>query len=166
MSFSLLLTIGLTLVFVASAAGLTARSRSARPLVMGLGMAAVPVGLFLTGVTDLTLNGIASLVDWFGRTEFTNLTAWGLGLALGGLALAVGGSFLPKATKSVEAPQQPQVSPKAAPQQGAPGTPQVSPGSAKGAAKPQQTGSQPAAQKGLDPEDAEIEALLRKRGIM
>lgn len=161
MSFPLLLTIGLTIVFAAGAAGFTARSRSARPLVMGIGLAAIPVGLFLTGVTDLTINGIASLVAWFQRTEFTTLTAWGIGLAVGGLALAIGGSFLPKASRAAatpSAPQQPAVPGQAQRQVAAPPAP--------AAAQAQPRPKQAPAQKGLDPEDAEIEAMLRKRGIM
>ncbi|AQP46646.1 hypothetical protein BW730_02940 [Tessaracoccus aquimaris] len=171
MPISLIITVGLSIVIVAIAAGLMARHRSVRALVMGIGLGAIPVGLYLTGVTDLTINGIRSLVDWFQRTPFTNLTAWGLGLAIGGLVLFVIGTFLPKGQKRVAQPEQPKAVPTkgdAAPKpsiaagKSAPAAP-ASP-AATAQAKP--AGKAQPQQKGLDAEDAEIEALLRKRGIM
>ena len=160
MPLTLIFTIGLSLLIAAVAAGLTARSRRARPAVMGAGLIAAIVGLYLTGVTQLAENGVQSLIDWFQRTPFTTVTAWGLGLAVGGLVLFVVGSFLSKTPK---APREPRAT-----------TPQV-PGSSRPQVNttrtaaptqaPQQRAPKPA-QKGLDAEDAEIEALLRKRGIM
>ncbi len=170
MPTSLIITVGLSIVILAIAAGLMARHRSVRALVMGIGLGAIPVGLYLTGVTDLTINGIRSLVDWFQRTPFTNLTAWGLGLAAGGLVLFVIGTFLPKGRKPVAQPEQPKAVPTkgdAAPKPSiAAGrtTPAAPAPAAAAQAKPAGT-AQPQ-QKGLDAEDAEIEALLRKRGIM
>lgn len=181
---SLILTVAVSIVILAIGAGLMARHRSARALVISIGLAAIPVGLLLTGVTDLTLNGIRSLIDWFQRTPFTDLTAWGLGLSLGGLAVFVIGLFLPR-PKPVERGAQPaQVEPSArqrraaARQQAQPAVgqgakPPAAPAaqgkpaapSAPAAAQPAKP-AQPQQQKGLDPEDAEIEALLKKRGIM
>lgn len=175
---SLILTVAVSIVILAIGAGLMARHRSARALVISIGLAAIPVGLLLTGVTDLTLNGIRSLIDWFQRTPFTDLTAWGLGLSLGGLAVFVIGLFLPK-PKPVERGAQPaQVEPSArqrraaARQQTQPSVGQGAEPQTQPAPQPQPkapAAGQPAAQqkqKGLDPEDAEIEALLKKRGIM
>lgn len=157
MPVALLLTIGLTIVILAVAAGVTARVRRARPAVLGVGLALIPVGLYLTGVTQLTANGVKSLIDWFARTPFTTATAWGIGLAIAGIVVFVAGNLMPKH----EPAPRPAAQPKAAP--GKPAQPQVTgaaPTKATPAAKPA-----PAA-KGVDPEDAEIEALLRKRGIM
>ena len=152
MPVTLLMTIGLTIVILAVAAGLTARSHRARPAVMGVGLALIPVGLYLTGVTQLAADGVQALIDWLMRTPWTTTTSWGLGLFLGGILLIVVAAFLPK-SRSVAVPA------TQAPTPSASGRPQVAqPSTRPVPAKP--------AAKGVDPEDAEIEALLRKRGIM
>ncbi|MBK7821495.1 MAG: hypothetical protein IPJ61_10580 [Tessaracoccus sp.] len=168
MSVVMLVSIGLAVLFAAATVGFTSRSRSARTAVIGIGWTALPIGLWLTGVTDLTINGIASLVAWFQRTPFTTATAWGLGLLIGGIVFVVVGAMLPKKDPA-ERPRK-QVKPADA---GRSAVPPVKTGQ-----RPQVQGGQPAkpapaakpapkqAQKGLDPEDAEIEELLRKRGIM
>ncbi|MHA6509888.1 hypothetical protein [Tessaracoccus sp. Y1736] len=157
MPLSLLLTIGLTIVILAIAAGVTARSRRARPAVMGVGWALLPVGLYLTGLTQVIVDGVRAFIDWLMRTPWTVVTSWGLGLFVGGVLLIVIAAFLPRTRKTTapSAPQQPAAQGK---------RPQVA--SPAPAAKPAAQAPQPAAQKGVDPEDAEIEALLRKRGIM
>lgn len=156
MPLSLLLTIGLTIVILALTAGLTARSRRARPAVMGLGWAMIPVGLYLTGLTQVIVDGIRAFIDWLMRTPWTVATSWGLGLFVGGVLVIVIAAFLPK-TRKASAPSVPQ-------RPAAPGKrPQVQ--SPAQAAKPTPA-PQPEAQRGVDPEDAEIEALLRKRGIL
>ena len=169
MPISLIITVGLTLDILAVAAGLTARSHSARPLVRGIGLAAIPVGYYLVGFTDLTINGVVSLIDWLQRTVFTNVTAWGIGLLVGGIAIFALGALLPrrsrpaveegKAPAKPAAPPRPAARPVEAGPAARPGTPATPPPAAKPTGKPAQ-------QKGLDAEDAEIEALLRKRGIM
>lgn len=155
MPLTLLVTIALTIVILAIAAGMTARSRRARPAVMGLGLALIPVGLYLTGVTQLLADAVVALIDWLMRTPWTVVTSWGLGLFLGGVLLLVIGAFLPKTSRAAQA----------APAARTPGPatrPAVTPG-----ADPKTTApAKRAAEKGVDPEDAEIEALLRKRGIM
>ena len=75
MSVTLLVTIALAVLIAAATAGFTSRSRSARTAVIGAGWTALPVGLWLTGVTDLTVNGIASLIAWFQRTPLQDGTA-------------------------------------------------------------------------------------------
>ncbi len=168
MSVTLLVTIGLAVIIAAAPAGFTSRSRSARTAVIGAGWTALPIGLWLTGVTDLTVNGIASLIAWFQRTPFTTATAWGLGLLIGGIVFVVVGAMLPKKDPA----DRPAKAVKGA--DARPASPQV-----RGGQRPQVQGGQPAqpaapaarpapkqGQKGLDPEDAEIEELLRKRGIM
>ena len=83
---------------------------------------------------------------------------------IGGIVFVVVGAMLPKKDPA----ERPQKQVKAPDAKSA--SPQV-----KGSQRPQVQGGQPAAaarpapkqaQKGLDPEDAEIEELLRKRGIM
>lgn len=96
MSLSFLITLGLAVVILAVAAGMAARTRAARPAVIGAGLAALVVGYWLTGWTQLTINGIASLIDWFHRTALTTPVAWGTGLLVGGVIVAVVGTLLPK----------------------------------------------------------------------
>lgn len=156
MPLSLLLTIGSTSVILAVTAGLTVRSRRARPAVMGLGWALIPVGLYLTGLTQVIVEGIRAFIDWLMSTPWTVLTSWGLGLFVGGVLLIVIAVFLPKTGKAA-APSVPQ------PTTAKSKRPQVA--TPAPAAKPTPA-RQPEAQRGVDPEDAEIEALLRKRGIL
>ena len=152
---TLLLTIAVTVLILAVAAGVTARTRRARPAVTGVGLAMLPVGLYLTGLTQLTANGIRSLIDWFQRTPWTTVTSWGVGLLVAGAVLLVVAGFL-KGSRA-KTPSEPQ-----AKQTSAPARPQVAAPSNQPTAKP----AAATKQKGLDAEDAEIEALLRKRGIM
>lgn len=161
MPLTLLFTLGIAFVILAITAGLTARSRRARPAVMGAGLAALLVGLYLTGLTNLTVNGIASIVAWVQRTVFDATMAWGLGLAVGGVVLFIGGgAFLPKEPKEPKQPKPAKAQPRVPGQQApAVGAGKQAPTPAP-AAKPAKGGNK------VDPEDAEIEELLRKRGIM
>ena len=154
MPTTLLLTIGLTIVILAVAAGLTARAHRARPALVGLGLAAVVVGLYLTGLTQLAADQTLAVVDWFQRTPWTILTSWGVGLLGGGALLVLIGAFLPKGQRRPAAKAAQPAAPASSPR------PQVQGGQPSQQPKPQK------APKGLDPEDAEIEELLRKRGIM
>lgn len=169
MPIELIGTIAAAIVIVAIAAGLTARAGRVRPLIIGLGLAAIPIGLYLTGLLRLTINGVVSLVDWFQRTVFTEPVAWGLGLLIGGVALAVVGGVLPKKPArertAVPAREVPVRKGKQAPvaAEPKPGVP-AQPAAASPAATP--TPAAKPAPKGLSSEDAEVEDLLRKRGIM
>lgn len=153
MDAPLLITIGLMIFIAALTAGLWARSRAARPVVGGIGFLLVPLGLQLSGVMDLIYNGILSIIDWANRTVWDNLMTWGASLLGVGIVLIVVASFLkPK-------PRQPkaQKAPKAA---GGPAAQPAVGGPASG------TPAQPRAKAEPHPEDDEIEAILRKRGIM
>lgn len=152
MPLTLLLTIGLAIVILAVAAGVTARVRRARPGFLGLGLTAMVVGLYLTGLTQLIADATLATIDWFQRTPWTTLTSWGVGLLAAGLILALIGAAIPKGTS-----------------RGRPGHPTGV--GTPGARPPVAAPSAPAPrqnpqQAGLDPEDAEVEELLRKRGIM
>ncbi|GAA4892489.1 hypothetical protein GCM10025789_06940 [Tessaracoccus lubricantis] len=172
MPIELIGTIAAAVVILAIAAGITARLGRLRPLLIGLGLAAIPVGLYLTGLLRLIINGIISLVAWFQRTVFTDAVAWGLGLLVGGVVLIVVGLMLPRKPARERVAPQPAARevpatgergrqlPSAGTTRSSTGGP--APSSPAAAAKP----AAAPAQKGTDPEDAEIEALLRKRGIM
>lgn len=167
MPIELIGTIAVAVVILAVAAGITARAGRVRPLVIGIGLAAIPVGLYLTGWLRLTINGIMSLVDWFQRTVFTDAIAWGLGLLVGGIVLTVIGLALPKKPareKAVKAEPAGRPVPPGSRTQQLPGATAARP-----TASPAKPAAAPAAKpKGKDEpgEFDEIEELLRKRGIM
>lgn len=158
MDTSLLTTIILMVLIVAISVGLWSRHHRIRPIIGGVGLALVPLGLYLLGVTDLAVGGIMSIIDWAQRTVWDDVMTWGAALGGAGLLLFVIAQFLPKGPRS-DRPAQPQAG-------GSKARPQVT------GAKPQpQQGAQPqgkAAPKGKDglsDEDREIEELLRRRGI-
>lgn len=157
MSLSLLVTIVLMVLVLAISVGLWARHHRARPLVGGIGLMLVPLGLYLLGITDLAVNGVISIIDWAQRTVWDDIMTWGAGLAGAGLLLAVIAQFLPKGPKPVQQGTQRPVA-------GAAGRPQVQ-GRPAEPAKPQARPAQPKSKDGLTDEDREIEELLRRRGI-
>lgn len=162
MELPLLVTIALTTLFAGIAAGLWSRHRSAKAAVSGLGWVLLPIGLHLTGLMRLAVNGVMSIVDWAQRTVWTDTVSWGAGvLGTGLLLLLVGGLMKSRPRPAAEGTAQRRgvgatgVAPAVRPQvpgRGAAVTP-----------SPRTTSAGPAA---TDPEDAEIEALLKKRGIM
>lgn len=163
-SLALLVTIGLTLLFVAVTAGLFAHNRGAKTLLAGLGISLLPFGLYLFGLTDLIVNGIQSLVDWAQRTYFDMwMTVGAVMFGLGILLLIISAFVKPRTRQRPAAGQ----SRPAAGQQGrsavgtGAGTPAV-PARPVGAS--QAAPAQPKGKSG-DDED-EIEEILRRRGIM
>lgn len=158
MEAALFITICLMTVIAAATAGLFARGRNPKTLVAGVGLVVLPLGLYLTGITRLAYNGVLSLIDWAQRTVWTDAMTWGAGLAGFGVVLLVVAGFMKTKARPRQARTgaQPTVAERQAqPAVGQKGAP---------AAAPQQP--QEKKQSGVDPEDAEIEALLRKRGIM
>lgn len=145
-----------TIVLTAIALGLGGfsfvRHRNWRSLVRGIGFGAVFIGLFFLGITDLAVQGVNGVISWVQATTWTQqMTNAAIATGVGvGIALLAG--FLPTGDASSAAGSgEKQVRPqpgKASPQiTGKPAT-AVSPKSAP-----------------HDPEDDEIEALLRARGI-
>lgn len=145
-SLPVLITAGLVFVIAVLTAGLWARNRGIRTPMIGLGLILIPVGMFLTELTQLSINGVMSLVAWAQRTPWSSKFTWGFSLlGVAALLLLIAGAMKPQAPRPK--PPKPQATPPAGnPAMGAP-TP---------ATKPQDTPD----------EDAEIEAILRKRGIM
>lgn len=74
--------------------------RSARFLVVGIGMLLLIVGLALMGWMQLLINGVRSLVDWFMRTALTQQITWGAGLAIVGLLACLLGRLIPVKSRS------------------------------------------------------------------
>lgn len=162
MEAALFITICLMTVIAAATAGLFARGRNPKTLVAGIGLVVLPLGLYLTGITRLAYNGVLSLIDWAQRTVWNDTMTWGAGLAGLGIVLLVVAGFMktkarPRQVRARSA-EQPSVAEKPA----QPGVGQGTKPAAAAPTQPKQDKKQPA----MDPEDAEIEALLRKRGIM
>ncbi|MDO5093598.1 MAG: hypothetical protein Q4D79_09305 [Propionibacteriaceae bacterium] len=157
MGTPLFVTIAVMTVIVAVTAGLFARGRSLRTLLAGVGFTLLPLSLYLTGLTTLLANGIASLIAWVGRTSWDNTMAWGLGLGGLGIVLMIVAGFLPKREGQRE-PKSPKPAPAPKARSGLAGkATQDSP-----AANPQpKQASQQASLEDLD----EIEAILKNRGI-
>ena len=167
LSASLLVTIIAMILVLALGIGFWARSRRARPLVGAIGTALIPLGLFLLGITDLTINGIMSLVRWVQGVQWDTTMTIGASLAGGGLLLAVIALFLPKEPKAAT-PNQPQPArrPVAGQQQPAVGAqkPQSGEAASKGGQKP--ASAQKTGKDGLTDEDRDVAELLKQRGIM
>ena len=168
MGTSLFVTIAVMTVIVAITAGLFAHGRSPRTLLAGIGVALLPLGLLLTGMSDLLVSGVESLIAWVERTGWTNTMSWGAGIGGLGILLIAVARFLP-GTK----PRQDQED----------GAPRERPAVKKSGAKPavtkgdQQTaqtarptpqpgGGAPRKNSGGDEDLDEIEAILKKRGIV
>ena len=152
------LCIGLGLVGVVVAVVAFARGRRGRGL-QGLGFAAVVVALQLTGLLRLVWDAVVAVVRWATGSVFA-LEAWiGFGLlALGVVLWVVGGVLARRSRRAAKAaPAAPVTSGKQA-RVGA-GTP------APAAAPVTKGGRQPAAAAPQDDDMAEIEALLKSRGI-
>lgn len=160
METSLLITIIVMVLVIAVGVGLWSRHHRIRPIIGGVGLALVPLGLYLLGITDLAVNGVMSIIDWAQRTVWDDVMTWGAALGGAGLLMFVIAQFLPKGPKADRPAQQGQ---RAA---GGAARPQVAGAKPQPGAKPQgKPGSAPKSKDGLSDEDREIEELLRRRGI-
>ncbi|MDO5084643.1 hypothetical protein [Arachnia propionica] len=166
MGTALFITIAVMTVIVAITAGLFARGRSLRVLVAGLGLALIPLALQLTGLSILLVNGIGSLVAWAQRTGWNDTMTWGAGLGATGVLLLVVSGFIPKRERAA-APKEPRA--KAA--QAGPRRPAVGASSSTTPDTGTPTGTPQAPQPArkaapVDEDIDEIEAILKKRGIV
>jgi hypothetical protein len=144
------LCVGLTLLGII-ATGIAWRRGNKGRVVQGVGLALAPVALYFSGLLRLLWNGIVAVGTWASTLIFSP-AIW-FGMALLGLCVVlwvVGGLVARRSTPRTKET-------KAAP---AAGSPAALP--AKGRA-----GRAPAGQQKpeVDPEMAEIEALLKSRGI-
>ena len=142
------LCVGLTLLGII-ATGIAWRRGNKGRVVQGVGLALAPIALYLSGLLRLLWNGIVAFGTWASTLIFSP-AIW-LGMALLGLCVVlwvVGGLVARRGRP-------------AAPVKTGPGTSSTAALPAKG-----RSGRAPAQnQPEVDPELAEIEALLKSRGI-
>ena len=144
--------------------------RSWRPVLRGLGLALVPIGLLVTGLMRLLVRALTLVVSWFAHTQMTTTIWTGVIVAAIGLLTWIGAGFMTPLTRE-EARQRraEHRERRAAGAAGKPAAPtsQFSQASQAGATKTRRTASSPAASRrsGMSPEDEELEKILKDRGI-
>jgi hypothetical protein len=155
------LCIGLALIGVI-VAGVAWRRGSRGRVVQGIGLALAPIALYFTGLLRLIWDGAVALVGWASSIIFSP-TMW-FGISLLGLCVVlwvVGGLLTRRSTGKKSS----------APAASAGGRPAVGTGSSTTAKTLPKTPAKKTAPKGkapaqeVDPELAEIEAILKNRGI-
>ncbi len=156
MTAALIITISLMVLFVAVSAGLWARRPGVRPVMGGLGLVLIPLGLYLFGLIDLAYNGVVSIIDWAQRTLWTTTMTWGASLVGVGLLLFLISRFVRPAQRKVGTQSE---SPAVAT------APVRRPGSSV-AGTPQPAVTAAPKQEKKTTEDAEVEDILRKRGLL
>lgn len=142
------------------------RMRGNRHLLRGLGLTLLPIGLWLTGLMELMVQGVRGVVDFFGHSSMDTMMIAGIVVAALGLLLFILASAIKPVSREESRERRlarsqretPAVGRSRAAREAA--TPTTDPRDQR-----QQAKAAPAKAKGLDDEDAEIEALLRKRGI-
>ncbi len=143
------LCVGLTLLGII-ATGVAWRRGNKGRVVQGVGLALAPIALYFSGLLRLLWNGIVAVGTWASTLIFSPLV-W-LGMALFGLCIVlwVIGGFV--ARRSTPRPKEAEATSGAS-------APAALPAKGRG-------GRAPARQQAeVDPELAEIEALLKSRGI-
>ena len=153
------------------------RMRGNRHLLQGIGLILIPIGLWLTGVMELLVQGVEAVYRFFADNALDTLAVAGLiVLGVGVLVFMASALITPIArSESKERrlarkqEQQKFAAAQAASEQRAVGAGTSNAGARTSAdqavAVPKPAAQQPAASKGMSTEDAEIEALLKKRGI-
>ena len=144
--------------------------RSWRPVLRGLGLALVPIGLLVTGLIRLLVRALALVVNWFAHTQMTTTIWTGVIVAAIGLLTWIGAGFMTPLTR--EEARQRRAEHRERRAAGAAGKPtaptsRASRTSQAGATKTRRTASSPAASRrsGMSPEDEELEKILKDRGI-
>ena len=147
--------------------------RSWRPVLRGLGLALVPIGLLVTGLMRLLVRALALVVNWFAHTQMTTTIWTGVIVAAIGLLTWIGAGFMTPLTR--EEARQRRAEHRERRAAGAAGKPtaptsrasRTSQASQAGATKTRRTASSPAASRrsGMSPEDEELEKILKDRGI-
>ena len=144
--------------------------RSWRPVLRGLGLALVPIGLLVTGLMRLLVRALTLVVNWFAHTQMTTTIWTGVIVAAIGLLTWIGAGFMTPLTR--EEARQRRAEHRERRAAGAAGKPTAPTSRASqvpqaGADKTRRTAPSPAASRGsgMSPEDEELEKILKDRGI-
>ena len=144
--------------------------RSWRPVLRGLGLALVPIGLLVTGLMRLLVRALALVVNWFAHTQMTTTIWTGVIVAAIGLLTWIGAGFMTPLTR--EEARQRRAEHRERRAAGTAGKPTAPTSRASqvpqaGADKTRRTAPSPAASRGsgMSPEDEELEKILKDRGI-
>jgi len=161
------LAIGLTLVGLVVVVVSFRRARRGRAL-QGLALALLPAALYLTGLLRLVWDAVVAVVRWAGSNAF-DLAAW-VGFGVLGLCVVlwVVGGLVARRSPSAKEARAARAAKAAgkAPASVESGRGPAAPAAGRGSAK--QAGAKQAGAKQAPPQDddmAEIEALLKSRGI-
>ncbi|HEX2858116.1 MAG TPA: hypothetical protein VHO26_11695 [Propionibacteriaceae bacterium] len=165
--------IGLIVLVLAVTAGRWARSRSARAVLHGLGLALVIAALWIMGFLALVLAWVRATIHWVRTTPLDRTRLIGVVVgALGVLLVLVGSAVSPVSRAEARQRRQQRRDRAQAAQTGRPAADRRTPATGPGAATPrplEKAAPTPAAPAGpaaeTSDEDAEIEEILRRRGI-
>jgi len=142
--------------------------RSWRPVLRGLGLALVPIGLLVTGLMRLLVRALTLVVSWFAHTQMTTTIWTGVIVAAIGLLVWIGAGFMTPLTRE-EARQRRAEHRKrrAAGAAGKPAAPTSRASRTSQARTDKAPRTAPAASRrsGMSPEDEELEKILKDRGI-
>ena len=142
--------------------------RSWRPVLRGLGLALVPIGLLVTGLMRLLVRALTLVVNWFAHTQMTTTIWTGVIVAAIGLLTWIGAGFMTPLTRE-EARQRRAEHRKrrAAGAAGKPAAPtsRASRTSQARTDKAPRTAPTASRRSGMSPEDEELEKILKDRGI-
>ena len=139
--------------------------RSWRPVLRGLGLALVPIGLLITGLMRLLVRALSLVVSWFARTQMTTTIWTGVIVAAIGLLTWIGAGFMTPLTR--EEARQRRAEHRERRAAGAAGKP-TAPTSRTSQArtdKAPRTAPTASRRSGMSPEDEELEKILKDRGI-
>ncbi|MEA5650367.1 hypothetical protein [Cutibacterium granulosum] len=145
--------------------------RSWRPVLRGLGLALVPIGLLVTGLMRLLVRALTLVVSWFAHTQMTTTIWTGVIVAAIGLLTWIGAGFMTPLTRE-EARQRraEHRERRAAGAAGKPAAPtsrasRTSQASQARTDKAPRTAPTASRRSGMSPEDEELEKILKDRGI-
>jgi len=136
-----------------------ARARSMRSLLEGLGLILLVAGAWITGILALALNGVRSIYDWAQRTVLDTTMIVGLVVMGLGLLSFLIGLFISPVSKEEAKSRRDARKSAAQPDSKTSGQAGVSSG------KSPATGQSSAPKQNTAAEDAEVEDILKSRGI-
>lgn len=139
------------------------RSRSARVLVQGLGVALAIIGLYIVRFMDLVYDWVRAAIHWvvttpFDTTRLVGAIVGGVGVLMFVIGMAISPVSRAEAKQRRLARQQKAQQVEAA-------RPSAPASTKPASTKPASTSAGPAKKSASDDDDAEIEAILRNRGI-